>query len=588
MAGWALVVSAAITLSLSCGKETPCVIPPGTLVRPPEEKKEEPPSIQAAAGELLLGYPEEIQEVPFLISGHGEVVAEIQAEGAISASCELSRDGRSGTVLLGFPEEKDARGHVTLTLRRGALSSELSFGTKTYRFGVTADPVALPFFEGACADLVFSLDTDLPDCQLVIAPEEGAFFSVEGGSLQALETNPLCQERTSSAVLSEASGRLGAFRVPVIQGALPEEPGKRPVPFQDAAFRSAVLPLSDADGNGVVSYEEALGLGELVLPGKGIRDLTGLPAFRNLWKLDLRDNDISDAGCLKELPLLHWLDLKGNRNLRTFDVTGCTQYFEHCEFQLTPDLSYYTFRQQVGIINASDPSCSRSHHVPDTRTSRDYSNHGKVVKVQEHTEGSGAAPSIVFSGLGYLDVDYRDGSWRRLMDDVMDAFWRASPIASRREWFDVYYVEWVDGSRNRYYCPELADPSGDEYWAAMTTYGESLLALSRHCYESINGPSGEVPQLAVFVNNNPEKAGLFSGSVRSACYPTDVAHQYSICLFTHSRIGADLSGVEQEGYYSAAGGDTRSLLPEGLFTHPAVYTEDSREWERQFLGICGL
>ena len=85
------------------------------------------------------------------------------------------------------------------------------------------------------------------------------------------------------------------------------------------------------------------------------------------------------------------------------------------------------------------------------------SGHGEVVKVQEHTEGSGAAPSIVFSGLGYLDVDYRDGSWRRLMDDVMDAFWRASPIASRREWFDVYYVEWVDGSRNRYYCPELAD-----------------------------------------------------------------------------------------------------------------------------------
>lgn len=587
-AGWALVVSAAITMSLSCGKENPVSDPTEQPEITPGPKKEEAPTIYVDIEEILLGYPEDSKDIPFSLSGHGEVVASIRTEGAIGASCELSKDYRTGTIRLTFPEERDARGRVTLTLTRGSASSELSFDTKTYRFELSADPVLLPFFEGARAPWSFSFDTDLPDHRIVVTPEEDAFFFVDGDCLQARETNPLYQERTSFFVIYEASGQLGSFRVPVTQEALPENHGKHPVEFQDAAFRRAVIPLADADGNGMVSYDEALALGEMVIPGKGIKDLSGLTAFRNLWKLDLQDNDITDAGYLKELPLLHWLDLKGNKNLKTFDVTGCTQYFEHCEFELTYDLAYYTFRQQIGIVNASDPTCVRSHHVIDTRTSSDYSNHGKVIKVQEHTKQSGAVPSVVFSGMGYLDVDYRDGSWKRLIDDVSDAFWKASPIAEYREYFDVYYVEWVDENRNRYYSPELADHSGEEYQNAKKTYKATILELRRHCYESVHGPSGEAPQLAIFVNNNPEKNGIFddTGCVRAAYPPTDVAHQYNVCLFAHSRIGADLSGVEQEKYYSAL--DSHSVLPEEFFANPYCYSDISRDWDRVFLRACGL
>ena len=91
-----------------------------------------------------------------------------------------------------------------------------------------------------------------------------------------------------------------------------------------------------------------------------------------------KEEIVLHATVLKELHQLYWLDLKGNKNLKTFDVTGCTQYFEHCEFEVTKDLVYYTFRQQVGVTNYSDPGCQHSKHIIDNRQTTDWSNQDEI------------------------------------------------------------------------------------------------------------------------------------------------------------------------------------------------------------------
>lgn len=541
----------------------------------------------------IKGYPNESASIQFNVTkcGRGTISFVVQGEKGFTPVVTYDKSKRSGRIDISFNKEQGTTERAVIVVTDGKNKRTYSIEATTYHFTVIApSSITLGGNVGDSKPFNVSLDTDAPESQLAIKTE-GSFFSLSQDNktvvvVNANATDSKCKGRI---ILYDGSGHFDNERnVIVTQDVRPMSGGDNCVKFESWNLKNAILGVADTDGDEEISFEEALAVRELVLAGKEISDLTGLEAFKNVWKLDLRDNLIEDATCLKQLPLLYWLDLKGNKKLRTFDVTNCTQYFEHCEFELTNDLSYYTFRQQVGIINASDPDCLRSHHVIDTRTSSDFSRHGRLTSVQKHTKQSGAVPSIVFSGLGYLDIDYQDGSWKRLMDDISDAFWNASPIAEYREYFDVYYIEWVDENRNRYYSPELADHSGAEYKNARKTYEAAILNLQRRCYESVYGSSGEVTQLVIFVNNNPKKNGIFddTGCVRAAYPPVKVANQYNICLFTHPRIGADLSGVEEEDNYST--NNDCSILPNEFFTNPIYYNDYSRDWDRKFLRACGF
>ena len=80
--------------------------------------------------------------------------------------------------------------------------------------------------------------------------------------------------------------------------------------------------MADKDGDDDISSEEAEAVEIINIKAKGVKDLTGLDWFKNTWKLDAGDNDIEDAMIVSELHYLHWLNLKGNKNLKCFDVRG--------------------------------------------------------------------------------------------------------------------------------------------------------------------------------------------------------------------------------------------------------------------------
>lgn len=539
----------------------------------------------------VCGYPKEKTSIPFSVTkaGNGNVSFVIEGENGFSPNVIYDDAAKTGKIEFTFNQDEGVTDQGYVIITDGKARRAYSIQATSYHFTVSAAESIVLDGEGdssAPTDIV--LDTDAPDCFLGVKTE-GNFFALseDNRSVSTLNDNKTDDRLEGTIILYDGSGHFSFEKyIPVYQENLPAGGDDDHVRFASWNLKNAILGVADTDGDEEVSFEEALAVRELVLKGKEISDLIGLESFKNVWKLDLRDNRIVDASCLKQLPNLYWLDLKGNKELQTFDVTGCTQYFQHCEFDLTDNLSYYTFRQQVGIINTSDPTCAHSHHVVDERVSTDFTEHGKVIKIQEHTKENGNTLSIVFSGLGYLDVDFQDGSWKRLLDTFADAFWGASPITEYREYFDIYYVEWIVDNRNKYYCSEQADWSSEEFLTAKKNYQDDILELRQYCHNITNETESNNIQLALFINNNPERTTFFGCPV-SAGYATDeIEGQYYECFYTHSRIGANLTGEEQEKYYNAI--DYRSVLPEDFFTNPELYSENAKIFDTKFLKKCGL
>lgn len=309
------------------------------------------------------------------------------------------------------------------------------------------------------------------------------------------------------------------------------------VAFAEWPFKDACVALADTDGDGEVSLDEALAVTELVVPGKGIQDLTGLEAFRNVWKVDARDNDIVSADVLKELHLLHWLDLRGNANLRSFDLTGCTIYFDHCLFEATENLRYRVLSRQVGVAGGgewstnSDPWCEHSRHVRDERTTADWSRQDRLVKIHDRSEtvtkdGREMEYSICFTGIGYLDVDLEDGSYDRLMRDCAELFRTRYPdLTERWDCFDVYYLERIIENRFKWMgCPWDSDWANDPEARSMKEgYNAERRDLITGAYEAVAGenPDGtkKVFIIQASLHPAPHQQGCPCNTLTGTCYP---------------------------------------------------------------------
>lgn len=95
--------------------------------------------------------------------------------------------------------------------------------------------------------------------------------------------------------------------------------------------------------------------------------------------------------------------------------------------------------------------------MPDIYESKDYSEDGKVVTLQQATEGNGV--NIVISGDGFADVDFANGHFDAVMNKTMEALFSLEPMKSFRHLFNIYVVKAVskhniffEGSETAYNC----------------------------------------------------------------------------------------------------------------------------------------
>lgn len=289
--------------------------------------------------------------------------------------------------------------------------------------------------------------------------------------------------------ITDAKGKMVPSNVWVKSGNLPPIPVPGFVDPVTWAAKDMINRIADKDGDGEVSFAEADAVTELTLEAAGLTDADFVRHFRNLTKLnlsgngisdmsplcgltklkelrlsgnaisdvsalsglkkmeilDLSDNDIVNADVVSQLPALHKLDLRGNMRLASFDITGCTHFFEQLDFEVTENLRYRMFDTQL-VCGESDINLEHADFVEDTRQSTDFSRHRRVVKLREHTVGPGRPVIIV--GEGWLDIDLENGSFERAVNFLLK--WLMDKNMGFRETLeleDIYYIEQVSESR---------------------------------------------------------------------------------------------------------------------------------------------
>lgn len=445
---------------------------------------------------------------------------------AKDSDVSVSYNGKEQCGTITVPVNNDS-GSFVLRITDGTTSKDYKTVFDTYVIRLVSNTAVNVPEEGG--DVFVDFETNLPAEEISLGKEDWFEAGIENGRIVVrFASNSTPEDRTGRLVISDSKALLEPVSVEFSQSwILANKEGM--VQFKDKAFKKAMLDLADTDGDGDVSFPEAEAVQEIDIKDRGVKDLTGLDAFKNAWKLDARNNDIEDASLTRELHYLHWLDLKGNKNLKTFDVTGCTIYFDHCEFELTDDLLYYCLRRQVGIcgsdvLNSSDPKCEHSKHIRDERQTQDWSRQDRVVKIKEHTKdfynskGEKMELAVCFSGIGYIDVDLQDGSFDRLMRVCADLIQKNFPdMTENWEYLDIFYMEHILQNRYQFMFPEK------DYNELYALDKQDLLAqedrlMLIESYEKIHN------------NDNTGLKKLFLITIDIHCYTLSQGQQYCAAM----------------------------------------------------------
>ena len=433
---------------------------------------------------------------------------------------------------------------VTPIVDKGRAVLSLTDGTDTKEYAVVFDtwflrvPETPSFNVGENAhETSLTVETNLPEDGVVLTCDSWFSATYETGRIVLLiKENDSEAGRSGTLTVAEREGRLAPVEIAVFQaGVTLAKPGC--VQFQDIAFKKAMTAAADTDRDGFVSLTEAEAVREIDIAGKGVRDLAGLESFVNAERLDARDNDIEDADVLAQLHRLHWLDLRGNKNLRTFDLTGCSIYFDYCLFEATDDLAYRVLSRQIGVAGGgewstnSDPWCEHSVHVRDERQTADWSRQNRLVKLHDRTkavskDGRTMEYSICLTGIGYIDADLEDGSYDRLMRDAAALLRSRFPkLADRWDCFDVYYMERLIENRYKWMeCPAGSDWKNDPKARSMKEgFNAETEDLLTDAYDAIAGDNPDSTKKVFIVELNlhpaPHQQGIPCDCLLGTCYP---------------------------------------------------------------------
>ena len=503
-----ILLAAAILAAMStvsCEKET--VIPepvikteenkdgatPGTTPATPSEPYTEFSTTLPQSLDTLV-YKGFTVEKEFAVNGpHPEKIS-VSIKSATGADAAVTFETEKGKIT--FTPSADCGG-ITVAISDGTTEKEYVTNFDTYFLGL--DNIPETFGEGEAFNLSLAIKTNIPEDCISITSEDWIRTYVMDGFLHLdIVANENGPDRNGTVILADKDGKLSPVTFSATQkGILKNAEGM--VQFKDRAFKDAMVSLADKDGDGEVSPDEALLVETIDIVGKGVKDLSGLDAFKSVWKLDARDNDIIDADILKELHYLYWLDLRGNKNLRTFDLTGCSMHFDHCEFELTDELQYKVVRRQVGAatyckdINegtfasvGSDPKCEHAVFIDDPEVTKDWSVQNTIHLLRSHTAGYGKT-KIVFTGLGYTDRDIKDGTFGRIMTKAAELFQNEFAGTEFLANVDVLYMDRIMDCHDKWKM-KMYDSS--TFWM-KNAYKEETSSTLSETYGAVTGVAPE-------------------------------------------------------------------------------------------------
>lgn len=150
------------------------------------------------------------------------------------------------------------------------------------------------------------------------------------------------------------------------------------------------------------------------------------------------------------------------------------------------------------------------------RVDQDWSREGECYEVYHHTKGPGKV-AIVFSGIGWIDVDINDGTFERIIHEGIEELKKQPEWKENWEYFDIYvYIHMTEKRCQWMYWDEMIGNEGPEEVALTKAYNEHRIALweqmekavsNKYCYK-ITIDSHSNMMINSVVNNFPEWAHI--------------------------------------------------------------------------------
>ncbi|MBP5217584.1 MAG: hypothetical protein J6Z47_01375, partial [Bacteroidales bacterium] len=190
----------------------------------------------------------------------------------------------------------------------------------------------------------------------------------------------------------------------------------------------------------------------------------------------------------------------------------------------------------------------------DYYQSTDYSNDGKVIRLQTHQKGNGI--SIVITGDCFTDKDIAAGDFERIARETMEDFFSIEPFTTFRNLFDVYAV--IAVSKTTYVNYGTAFNSEFGLGAYVYCDEEAVKEYTRKAIDDID------ETLTIVIVNKNKYSGTsylpypmydtdYGTGFAYACFGLQAQSETRRLLINHEANGHGFTKLADEYYYSGSG-----------------------------------
>ncbi len=443
-----LAIALFIMLIAGCSKSEPDRPAQGQQTQQPADPTLPQLTLDNAAA--LYAYAGESAKYTFKVTGQSAASAKISGGTCVNATIKaVEYNAQSGL------------GSVTVELDRNALEAKnakinlvVSVGSKSTKYDYSITPyyihvkesVTLPGEAGKEIITTLILGTNIPDFVPVISVNAD-WVSYVDGKLRTLQDNRTGKDREAAILVNDSGNHFGGLSIKVLQPTLGPTPVPGCVVFAEWPMKNACVAVADTDGDGEVSFEEAMNTKKLDISNKGIVDVKGLEEFRRLEELNCSGNKISKL--IMDDPasfaFLRTINARNNNNNLTINYSGCW------------------IGNKLTLLH--DDNVSFEYDQKEyTSTNRNLAG---VELLQRHTQGRGII--IRFYSNEFYDIDFESGAVASIINKKIEDIFSIEPFKSLKDYFDILFIKTVkDINTSLEACN--ASPEYQEYFDDNTFY----------------------------------------------------------------------------------------------------------------------
>lgn len=468
-----LAIALFIMLIAGCGKSEPERPAQGQQTQQPADPTLPQLTLDNAAA--LYAYAGESTKYTFKVTGQSAASAKISGGTCVNATIKaVEYNAQSGlgsvTVELDKSSLEARNAKINLVVSVGSKSTKYDYSITPYYIKVK-ESVTLPGEAGKEIITTLILGTNIPNFVPVVSVN-AEWISYVDGKLRTLQDNRTGEEREAAILINDSGNHFDGLSVKALQPTLGPAPVPGCVEFAEWPMKRACVAVADTDGDGEVSFEEALNTKKLDISNKGIVDVKGLEEFRRLEELNCSGNKISKL--IMDDPasfaFLRTIDARNNCSNIDINCGGCWA------------------GNKITILY--DPSINIKSNCKDyTSTKNDFAS---IEQLHLHTKGKGII--IIIHTKALYDVDFESGAARSIAMTIMESLFAFEPIKSFKEYFDVFFFNCLEDTS--YDELRKKSPEFVEYIIDKDKYENGYFVLNIDYVKEFEGP------LAVFLPPN--------------------------------------------------------------------------------------